>query len=157
AYAARASSCCSGLARSTTRVDWRRAVWTRARSSPPVGRTDEVVDTGVERSDLVALLTPRGQHDNLHRRPVAQPPDHFEAVDAGQIEMHDDDVGPSLASSGRSHPARAVAVAPEQHQPEPEDHRGALEYRAHCSRRNVELERADCPDQSEADGVQVPP
>ena len=52
-----------------------------------------VVGAGVERGDLVALLAARRQHDDRHVRPLAQAPDHLQAVDVGQAEIEDDDVG----------------------------------------------------------------
>ena len=51
---------------------------------------DVVVGAGVERRDLVGLLAARREHDDRHRRPFAQPPDHLEPVEVGQAEVQDD-------------------------------------------------------------------
>ena len=52
-----------------------------------------VVGAGVERRDLVRLRVARRQHDDRHALHAAQPADHVDAVDAGQPEVEDDDVG----------------------------------------------------------------
>ena len=52
-----------------------------------------IVRAGVERRHLVALLAARGEHDDRDVRPLAEPPDHLEAVHVRQPEVHDDDVG----------------------------------------------------------------
>ena len=48
---------------------------------------------GQERGDLVALLPPRREHDDGHRRPLTHPPDDVQTVHVGQAEVHDDHVG----------------------------------------------------------------
>ena len=64
-----------------------------------------VVGAGVERGDLVGLAVAHGQHDDRHRAPAAQAADHVDAVDAGQAEVEDDDVG-VVARGERRAPAR---------------------------------------------------
>src|SRR2546428_3683724 len=71
------------------------------------GLGDIVVRAGVERFDLRALLRARRQHQDRHRRPGANAPDHVHAVDVGQAEVDDRQVG--LVAAGVDGAARAAA------------------------------------------------
>ena len=93
---------------------------------------DVVVGAGVERRDLVRLLAARREHDDRHGGPFAQPPDHLEAVEVGQAEVQDDDVG--LSRLGFAEPLRArrrleqsIAVARERGAQEAPDLRLVLD------------------------------
>ena len=55
---------------------------------------DVVVGAGVEGVDLVVAVGPAGEHDDGYRGPGAQGPDDVDAVDVGQSEVEDDEVGP---------------------------------------------------------------
>ena len=52
-----------------------------------------VVGARVERRDLVPLALPHREHDDRNLRPAAQTLDHLDAVDPGQAEVEDDEVG----------------------------------------------------------------
>ena len=54
---------------------------------------DVVVGAGVEGRDLVALGFADGEDDDRHGGPAAQAADHFDAVDSGEAEVEDDEVG----------------------------------------------------------------
>ena len=61
------------------------------------GFGDVVVGAGVERVDLVRGVDARGQHDDGHGRLLAQGGDDRGAVDVGQSEVEDHQVGPVRA------------------------------------------------------------
>src|SRR3989449_7792137 len=71
------------------------------------GLGDIVVRAGVERLDLRALLRARREHQDRHRRPGANAPDHVHAVDVGQAEVDDRQV--RLLAAGVDGAARAGA------------------------------------------------
>jgi hypothetical protein len=54
---------------------------------------DVVVGAGVQGVDLVLAAGPTGQHDDRYRGPAAQAVDDVDAVDVGQPEVEDDEVG----------------------------------------------------------------
>ena len=56
-----------------------------------------VVGAGVERRDLVVLAAARRQHDDRHRRPLAQVADEVDAVAVGQSEVEQHQVGRARA------------------------------------------------------------
>ncbi len=68
-----------------------------------------IVGAGVERRDLVALLAAGGEHDDRHVAPLPQPPDHLQAVEIGQAQVEDDEVG--LARSAASISPSSPVVA----------------------------------------------
>ena len=70
-----------------------------------------VVGAELEPEELVELVVARGQHHDRHRRVAAQLPGDVEAVEAGQAEVEDDEVGPALTDRGQ----RRRAVAGGQH------------------------------------------
>jgi hypothetical protein len=48
---------------------------------------------GVKGGDLVALRFADGEDDDRHAAPAAQAADHLDAVDPGQAEVEDDEIG----------------------------------------------------------------
>ena len=71
------------------------------------GFGDVVVGAGVERVDLVRGVGARGQHDDGHGGLLAQRGDDRGAVDVGQSEVEDDQVGP-IGGGGRDGVAAGV-------------------------------------------------
>jgi hypothetical protein len=78
---------------------------------------DVVVGAAVERVDLLALLDAGREHDDRHRRPLAEVLDDFQSVQVGQPEVDDREVGlvhagVDLAAPavGRLHHAVALRV-----------------------------------------------
>src|SRR5256884_8103195 len=51
------------------------------------------VGAGVERGDLVALGLAHGEDDDRYRGPAAQAADNFDAVDPGESQVEDDEIG----------------------------------------------------------------
>ena len=72
---------------------------------------DVVVGAGVERPHLVGLLIARRQHEDRHAAPRTDALDHLDAVDAGQPEVDDREVG-TLAGRRRE---RLLAVGRRDH------------------------------------------
>ena len=59
---------------------------------------DVVVGAGVEGPDLLRLLMVRGEDDDRHRGERADAAQHLEAVDIGESEVEDDEVGRAARS-----------------------------------------------------------
>ena len=55
-----------------------------------------VVGAGVERGDLVGLAVARGQHHDRNVAERAHPAQHLDAVDVGEPEVEQHDVGPAV-------------------------------------------------------------
>jgi hypothetical protein len=70
------------------------------------GLGDVVVGAAVQRLDLLRLAGADRQHDHRHRRQLADPAQHLLAVDVGQAEVEDHQVGPVL-----HHPLQALGAA----------------------------------------------
>ncbi len=85
----------------------------------PEGLGHVVVGPSVEGGDLAVLGAVGREHDDGHVAPLADPPAHLHAVEVGQAEVEDDDVGRTdgglgdalLARGGHEHgvPERAEA------------------------------------------------
>src|SRR5207302_1139013 len=102
------------------------------RAAAAEGLGDIVVRAGVERFDLRALLCARREDQDRHRRPGANAPDHLHAVDVGQAEVDDRQIG--LVAAGVDGAARAgvgldhaVAFGGERGAQEPADLRLVLD------------------------------
>ena len=57
------------------------------------GFGDVVVSAGVEGGDLVSFCLADGEDDDRHGAPAAETADHFDAVDAWESEVEDDEIG----------------------------------------------------------------
>src|SRR5262249_6708713 len=120
-----------------------RGAYARQQLSDAEWLGDVVVGAGVEGLDLGLLARARREHDDRHRRPAADAPDDFHAVDVGQPEVDDREIrlvaagggGTALAAFRLHH---AIAFRGERAAQEPADlrlilddeHRGAR--LAHC-------------------------
>ena len=73
-----------------------------------------VVRAGVERLDLGALRLAHRQDDDRNTRPPAKSADHFDAVDSGEPEIEDDEIGVLAGGEreGRLARRREVDVVP---------------------------------------------
>ena len=69
---------------------------------------DVVVGAGVEGGDLVALALAHREDDDRNDGPAAQAADHLDAVDSGQAEVEDDEVGVLARGDGRALPRRSA-------------------------------------------------
>ena len=72
---------------------------------------DVVVGAGVEGGDLVGLAFAHREHDDRHVGPAAQAADHLDAVDAGQAEVEDDEVGVLARGERRALPRRSARAS----------------------------------------------
>ena len=68
---------------------------------------DVVIGAEIERADLVCFATARRQHDDRHRRRLADARADFGAVEIGQAEIQHHQVGACLAPSQRALPRRS--------------------------------------------------
>ena len=75
---------------------------------------DVVVRAGVERLDLLVAGRPRGQHDDRHRVPSADAVQDLDAVEVGQSEVEDDDVGMEAGDAVEGARARWSAISTSQ-------------------------------------------
>ena len=84
-----------------------------------------VVGSGIQRGDLVALLVASGEDDDRRRSIAADVVDHDQATDAGEAEIEEDEVWPSLLPlaqrlltiGGRTHPITSTAKVRRQRPP----------------------------------------
>jgi hypothetical protein len=72
-----------------------------------------VVGAGIERGDFLAFVGAHGQHDHRHLRPLAQARQHLMAVEVGQAEVEDHQVGAMRRHAPAGRPRRPPRFPPD--------------------------------------------
>ena len=71
-----------------------------------------VVGAGRQRLDLAVLLADRGEDEDRHLAPLAQPPRHLDPVDVGQHQVEDRRLAAGAPRRGRAPPPRCSPAPP---------------------------------------------